>query len=482
MLQRDDPSAKRLKNFLEKANAALKSGEFDFARQYVQHALKMEPDNVEAKALLERIPIERARRWNFLSRLLQGAMVLLKVTFRSFESSAGVAEALAKSRPNKTFWFRVFGYCSLKLARWDDAIEAYETVVKHKSEDVRALTQLGELYVMTGRCEQAESTYARLVLLRPGDQKLVRDHKNATAQLYSKTGVPERLTDKRAIEEKGKIDQENERESKRQETLVKLRETCENDPQDARSRARLGRMLAEEEQFLEASKFLSEAASLNPKDIKILRQLAECQERSHHCQDALTTWQLLLKQDPEDTQAREEVLKLRARIMEGQLEKEPANAELRQEYEAVRQQALDSEITRLEGELRANPQDVNLTLRLGTLYRSKGRSDDAIHIYQALAKSPTRAFLGFQLLGEVFTEKQMYSMAIEQYEKALERAPAQSADSMRPEIKEIHYALGSLYELEGNIEKAIAAFKPVYEQDINFKDIRERFESVYRQK
>jgi len=480
VLHKEDPSEKKINNYLEKAVAAIKSGEFDFARQYVQHALKLQPDHPEARTLLERIPIERARRWNAVSRLIQGATVLLKVVFRSYESSVGVAEALAKSRPGHVFWFRIFGYCCIKLARWTDAIEAYETVVRHKSTDIRALVQLGEMYVMTGRYAEAESTYASAVRLRPQDQNLIRAHKNATAQLYSKTGVPERLTEKRALEEKGKIEEQKEREAKHQETLLKLRESCTNDPKDFRSRARLGRMLAEEEQFAEAAKFLAEASLLSPKDIKILRQLADCQERSHQYKAALDTWQLLLREDPEDSQAKEEVLKLRAQIIEGQLKQQPADEDLRQEYEQTRQQALDSKIQRLEEELKANPQDVDLTLQLGEIYRSRGLVDRAIHIYQSLVKSPTKAFLGFRLLGDSFAEKQMYSMAIEQYEKALERAPSHAGDTMRADVKEIHYALGSMYELDGRIEKAIAAFKPVYEQDINFKDVRQRFESLYR--
>ena len=477
---RQNPTAKRIHDCLQKAQAAIKSNEFEFARQYAQQALGIDPESPEAKAFLEAIPVERARRWNFISRSWHALMALLKVMLGKYEVAVGVTEALAKSKPNKVIWWKKYGLCCSKLARWPDAVDAYEKALALKPNDFGILSKLGELYTMVEKYEKAVRIYEKLSSIKPKDGQIQRAYKNATAQAYSRAGVPEHLTEKRALEEKKKLDDQQQAEERLEARKAKLLKTVDEHPEDTRSRLRLARLLANEQDFEPAAEILQKGVDLFPDDLKLLEQLASVQEKAGQIQDALQNWKRISEANQQDLVAKERILALRLQIIDSQLLTEPDNQDLQKQRAEVNDELLDIQIPKLEADLDADPQNIVLTKQLGESYRRRGRVDDAIHIYQALAKSPTKAFLAFTLLGEAFSEKGIIPMAIEQYEKALEKAPSRgSAGVMRTDIKSIHYALGELYESIGQLEKSLESFKAVYEEDINFKDIRIRFEQVY---
>jgi len=471
----------KVRDYVEKAKSAVKSGEFDFARQYVRQALSLNPDYEDAKEFLHQIPIEQARRWNVLSRASHSCKAYLNIMCSKHESALGIAEALAKSKPNKAFWSKQYAVCCTKLAKWEDAITAYENALRLKPSDPKVLRQLGELYCIVERFNDAVNVYHRLHQMKPDDADIHRAYKNATAQAYSREGIPEDLTAKRSAEEKARIDDIQVQETQKQEMIESLREMCANDPEDVRSRMRLARLMTDNAEYEGALALLKEASELSPDNSKLLRQLAEVQERAELIGDAFQTWSKVSELEPEDSQVTERTLELQTRVLQRQLDGDPDNPDLQNELRDVRVSLLDIQIERLEPELRTNPGDTDVTMMLGSAYRERGRTDDAIRIYQSLSKSPTKAFLAYGLLGAAFAEKNMNGMAIDQYEKALEKAPSQSGDFLRSDVKEIYYELGCLYEKENKREKALENLKAVYEKDINYKDVQQRFESLYNQ-
>lgn len=481
MLRSKDKKQSRIDNCLDKAKAAVKSGEFDFARQYSNQALKLDPQNETAQQLLELIPIERARRWSALNRMVQSVLTLVKFYSGNYETTVGVAEALAKSNPNKPFWFKIFGRCCIKTNRLEDSVQAYEKVVEMKPMDAKFLRQLGELYVQAERYKDAVDIFHRLHKIKPTDPEVDKALKNATAQAYAEVGVPEKLTEKRSIEEKQRRDKVREAEEKRVSGIEQLRDKCDEDPSDLRSRTRLARLLMEMQEYEQAAKYLQQASQLAPDDLKVLRQLAEAREKAGQIEGAWEVWNALSQKDPEDLESRERMLNLRLNILANEIQEAPENEALKVEMQNIHDEAGDLKIARLDKQLSEQPQDMNLSIELGAAYRERGMPDEAIHIYQDLAKNPTKAFVAYKLLGDAFGEKSMNKMGIEQYKKALERQPPNPSGVMRSEVKDIYYSLGLLCQLEGKREEAIEAFKPVYEQDIHYKNIRERFETLYNQ-
>ena len=71
----------------------------------------------------------------------------------------------------------------------------------------------------------------------------------------------------------------------------------------------------------------------------------------------------------------------------------------------------------------------------------------------------------------------MFDMAVEQFEQALERSMVVD----RPE-KEILYNLGMAADRLGDLAKAEDAFKRIYNVDINFRDVKDKIEAIYKKR
>ncbi len=57
---------------------------------------------------------------------------------------------------------RNMAQCLFRLRRWDEAFEAYRQLVSADPTDLFALNRLAEIYLATGRREEAIDTYNRL--------------------------------------------------------------------------------------------------------------------------------------------------------------------------------------------------------------------------------------------------------------------------------------------------------------------------------
>jgi tetratricopeptide (TPR) repeat protein len=70
----------------------------------------------------------------------------------------------------------------------------------------------------------------------------------------------------------------------------------------------------------------------------------------------------------------------------------------------------------------------------------------------------------------------MLDLAMKQLEEASREIA--SMDEMK---KEIVYNLGLIYERSGDLEKALACMKQIYEVDYGYRDVAQRVESSYQQ-
>jgi tetratricopeptide (TPR) repeat protein len=78
-------------------------------------------------------------------------------------------------------------------------------------------------------------------------------------------------------------------------------------------------------------------------------------------------------------------------------------------------------------------------------------------------------------LGLCFREKKLFDIAITQFTKALESSTLTTEGS-----KIIRYNLALVYEMNHNLDKALAEFKRLMEIDINYKDVNEHVERIQK--
>ncbi len=118
------------------------------------------------------------------------------------------------------------------------------------------------------------------------------------------------------------------------------------------------------------------------------------------------------------------------------------------------------------------PTDLVIKFELGRRQLQAGKYDDAIGSFQQAQRDPKRHHLALNYLGQTFAKKGWYREAADTYKKAL------GADLIDSKAMELRYSYGDVLEKMGDLESAQAEFSSVAQMDFNYKDVRERLETV----
>lgn len=106
---------------------------------------------------------------------------------------------------------------------------------------------------------------------------------------------------------------------------------------------------------------------------------------------------------------------------------------------------------------------------LGTLYMKMGNIEGAVEQLQKSRNQPQRRVASLNQLGQCFQQMGLSDMAVESYNEAIAELPVM--DGLK---KDLLYNLGNAYELMGDPEKSLAAFKEIAKVDFSYRDVREK--------
>jgi tetratricopeptide (TPR) repeat protein len=132
----------------------------------------------------------------------------------------------------------------------------------------------------------------------------------------------------------------------------------------------------------------------------------------------------------------------------------------------------DKAIDLLEEYLSGNPMDYEMKYKMALWQNEINRKDDALKTLQSLPTDYDNSD-ALLLMSEILTDKKLYSAAID----TLKRAPLKKK-VLRPDLIEILYNLGVLYEKADDKKRAQVAFERVYAYDNSFKDVAEKVSKV----
>ena len=143
------------------------------------------------------------------------------------------------------------------------------------------------------------------------------------------------------------------------------------------------------------------------------------------------------------------------------------NLQIHEKYREVKVREIDSEIERLKERLQEDQWKISLHLDLAELYLAKSEREKAVRELQLAQKDTARASLAFNLLGNIYRSEGRCDLAAAQYNRALESAS--------PEIsKTIRFNLGTTYEAQGQVRKAIKIYESILQEDIDFGGLDKR--------
>ena len=123
--------------------------------------------------------------------------------------------------------------------------------------------------------------------------------------------------------------------------------------------------------------------------------------------------------------------------------------------------------------------DYDTHYHLATAYREMGLLEDAIREFQDainLVKSndgTRRFFQCCNLLGLCFMEKAMPNLALMWYRRGFE-----TPDLNAEEQQALHYEIANAYATGGDAEKAVEYFEKIYAENVDYRDVSRRLESL----
>jgi tetratricopeptide (TPR) repeat protein len=292
------------------------------------------------------------------------------------------------------------------------AIEHYKLALKADPGAGLPLEELSDLYMQSGRLRDAVSEGEEMLRQNPDNL----DARRMLGRIYT-----------RLIGEAqpGRINEEMLRRATEQ-----FRKITEKDNQDSDAWLMLGRLYKMAQNSLEAEKAYKRALELDAKNEYALSGLATVYTDVGDTKSALEMWRRLSEVDPSPRT-------LRA---------------LASAYEQMRD--YPSAAQAMGRALELAPQDGEIKRDLAEYLLLAEKLDEALKLYQGLAKTdPKDAHLELRL-SQIFRQKRDYRRA---------RAAQDKARALDPTSLDIRYNEVSLLEVEGRTTEAVARLKEILE-------------------
>ena len=159
------------------------------------------------------------------------------------------------------------------------------------------------------------------------------------------------------------------------------------------------------------------------------------------------------------------------------LEQDAENAEAKSALESLRKEARTMRREQAENMVQRYPNEFSYRYELGELYFEDGEVDAAIKELQLAQRSPKVRVQALILLAKAYKAKGILDLAIEQFNSA--KSEISGVSDVK---KDILYELGTCYEQQGDMEKAMIEFKSLYSADIAYRDVSEKIEAFYAKK
>ena len=448
----------RANDFYQKALAALERNNLDYAIEMLIQCLNIEPNFTKARRTLRAAQMKKTESAGGFKRLMVGAklqplLTKARVVLQKNPNEAmTLAEQALTEDPKNSQALGILAEAAEVAQLTETVVQTLETYVRLNPKDTKTLHWMARAYSATGQHEQCRETYEKLLQINPNDFEAQKGIKDSTAHgamagggwEESTTSFRDKLKDKDesiALEQQSRVVRaEDMVENLIQEKL----EALTKDPENPVIQRELGKLYAQKDNFEEALRYLETLqAKEGGSDPSLEREIADTK----------------IKRLDAGINAKKK-----------QLETNPANAA-----------ALQNEITPLETELahlklseaarlvERYPNDLMYRFDLGVLYMKMGNVEGAVEQLQKSRGQPQRRVASLNYLGQCYQNMGLHDMAIETFKEAIGDLP--TMDGLK---KDLLYNLGCAYELMGDQEQAVAAFKEIAKVDFGFRDVREK--------
>lgn len=375
------------------------------------------------------------------------------------QKALDAAEQMLNSNPDNVAAHKIVGAAAEILELDSTAVFAYEAVRKLEPSNTENAKALMSVLIKNGQCEEAIQIGDAVYRMNPSDDEVQALIKRASVEQTMEKGKWE---DDKSFRDKLKDEDEAQKleqagraktgESGLRALIEDAQASVAEDPGNMnyyREIASNYRKLGEYDNALE---WVAKARELEAgrADVNLERMVGTLQREK--MQKAIAEVEARLEETPDDADAKAELDKLRA------------------EERAFRLEQCEDLVQRY-------PNEFSYRYELGELYLEDGEVDKALKELQLAQRSPKVRVSSLVLLGKGYLKKGFHDLAAEQ----LNTAKSEIA-GMTDQKKDVLYQLGTAYEQQGDMDKAMVEFKALYGADISYRDVSQKIDDFYSNK
>ena len=369
------------------------------------------------------------------------------------------AEQILNANPENVTGHKILAAAAEELKLYSTAVFAYEAVRQIDPKNTENIKALMSVYIQTGQSEEAIRIGEAAYRANPADDEV--------QALIKKASVEQTMEKGRWEEDKSFRD--------------KLKDEGESQKLEQAGRAKTGesglRALIEE---------AKKGVEAEPGNMNFYREIASNYRKLEDYDSALE-WVGKARQLEAGradvnlerlvgTLKREKMQKA-ILVVEKRLESNPQDASAQAELEKLRAEERAFRLEQCEGLVQRYPNEYSYRYELGELYFEDGETDKAIKELQMALRSPKVRVGALILLGKAYLAKGFHDLAAEQLTTAKSEIPG-----MTDQKKDVLYELGSAYEQQGDMDKAMVEFKALYGADISYRDVAQKIDAFYSKK
>lgn len=444
---------------LDKARAAVKKKNFEYAAELYNLYLKVSPGDLDARKEL-RAASRAHKKLNgstgFMAKARAKKIEIMassiRVNKKDPEKSMIQCEDLLKQDPDSIIALLRLGEAASYADQNEVAIFVFEDALTIDREHKDALRLLGRTLEGTSNLERALKCFQRLNKLDPKDKEAQDKVKRIPAMITSK-GYEE--GSKKGFQ--GLIDKDEAKKLEATNTRIRTPE---------QALAKIKTMLPKIEE--------------DPEDSKTMRLIAELYLKAEKVDEAIAMCDRGVKANPSDNHIAELRGDLMLQKMSTMLKKltaahkkSPDDQRIKAKFAQVTKQKATFEITEYRRRAEANPTEMSYRFNLGRALYEVGKIDEAIpELQKAKGSSRNKTEAGFYL-GQCYIKKKIYKLALKELDTA-----RQEIYEMDDQKKEMTYLIARIYESAGKKEKAVSEYEAIVTADFNYKDVTQRLEEL----
>ena len=369
------------------------------------------------------------------------------------------AEQILNANPENVAGHKILAAAAEELKLYSTAVFAYEAVRQIDPKNAENIKALMSVYIQTGQSEEAIRIGEAAYRANPADDEVQALIKKASVEQTMEKG---RWEEDKSFRDKLKDEDESQKleqagraktgESGLRALIEEAKKGVEAEPGNMNFYREIASNYRKLEDYDSALEWVGKARQLEAgrADVNLERLVGTLKREK--MQKAILVVEKRLESNPQDASAQAELEKLRA------------------EERAFR-------LEQCEGLVQRYPNEYSYRYELGELYFEDGETDKAIKELQMALRSPKVRVGALILLGKAYLAKGFHDLAAEQLTTAKSEIPG-----MTDQKKDVLYELGSAYEQQGDMDKAMVEFKALYGADISYRDVAQKIDAFYSKK